>query len=134
VTQPPPSVPPELKYGCVIVAEMCDRNGIRKTRPGIVLTPTDRISAASPLLVMAITTTFSEPPPPWHVPLPWNPDPRRVRTRLARRSAAVVTWVDQLGVSDVLAVRGEVPIKVMREIEAQLTAWSEQQTKGGGHS
>jgi mRNA-degrading endonuclease toxin of MazEF toxin-antitoxin module len=133
MTQPSQNVPLELKYGCVIVAEMSDRNGIRKTRPGIVLTPTERISEASPLLVMAITTTFSEAPPPWHVPLPWNPDPGHVRTHLARRSAAVVTWVGQLGVSDVLAVRGEVPIRVMREIEAQLSAWSEQQTREGGH-
>lgn len=129
MTQPPLNVPHGLKYGGIIVAEMRDRNGFRKVRPGLVITPTDRISETAPLLVMAITSTFSEPPPAWHVPLPWNADPRRVRTGLARRSAAVVEWVDQITVSDILAAKGEVPARVMREIERQLAAWAEQQAR-----
>ena len=65
----------------------------------------------------------------WHVPLPWNPDPRRVRTRLAQRSAAVVNWVDAIRPEDVLDVKGDVPAKELAEIERQLNAWLH--TQGG---
>jgi hypothetical protein len=81
----------ELRYGQIALAEFTDRNGFRKTRPGIILTPTAQILRGQPLVVMAITSTFREPPPLWHVELPWNPDPRKVRTGLVRRSAAVVS-------------------------------------------
>ena len=80
---------------------------------------------------MAVTTTFPDPPPKWHVPLPWNPDPRRVRTGLAQRSAAVVNWVDVIPPGGALQVRGEVPAKVMRQVEAQLAAWAEEEAGGG---
>ena len=120
---------PELRYGRLVWARLIDRNGFGKDRPCVVLTPTERIHRGQPLLVMAITTTFAEPPPLWHVPLPWNPDPRRVRTRLAQRSAAVVEWVNVIRPEDVLDVKGDVPAKEMRQIEGQLDAWM--QTRGG---
>jgi mRNA-degrading endonuclease toxin of MazEF toxin-antitoxin module len=94
-----------------------DRRGNAKRRPAIILTPTHLIRPDSDLLVMAITTTLPEPPPPWHVPLPWNADARKVVTRLAQRSAAVVNWVDVVRVSDVLEINGVLPAKVLREIE-----------------
>jgi hypothetical protein len=56
--------------------------------------------------------------------LPWNPDPRRVRTRLAQRSAAVVNWIDVIRLEDVLATKGEVPARIMRTIEELLAKWS----------
>jgi mRNA-degrading endonuclease toxin of MazEF toxin-antitoxin module len=111
---------PSWKYGQLVWARVTDRNGFAKERPCIVITPTERIRPTEALLVMAVTTTFPDPPPQWHVQLPWNADPRRVKTRLARRSAAVVNWVDVIAPDDVLDVRGEVPVKVMREIEEQL--------------
>jgi hypothetical protein len=60
--------------------------------------------------------------PAWHVPLPWNPDPRRVGAGLAQRSAAVVEWIDTIGVGDVLDVKGQVPPAVMSKIERELTS------------
>jgi hypothetical protein len=66
---------------------------------------------------MAITTTFPNPAPAGHVRLPWNHDPRKVATRLAQRSAAVVSWVDVVRGREVLEVKGTVPPKVMREIQ-----------------
>jgi hypothetical protein len=71
---------------------------------------------------MAVTTSFPEPPPEDHVPLPWNPDPRRVGTRLAQRSAAVVTWLDTLYPDEVIEHRGQVPPRVMKEIQDKLRA------------
>jgi mRNA-degrading endonuclease toxin of MazEF toxin-antitoxin module len=121
---------PQLRYGQLIWASVLDRNGFAKERPCIVITPTDQIGEARSLLVMAVTTTFPDPPPKWHVPLPWNPNPRRVRTGLARRSAAVVQWVDVIPPEGVLQVRGEVPAKVMKQVESQLAEWVREQ-KGG---
>ena len=109
-----------LAYGRVIWARLVDRHGYSKERPGIIMTPSDRIHGDSPLLVMAITTSFTDPPPRWHVPLPWNPDPRRVGTRLAQRSAAVVDWLDTIDAAEVLDVKGQVPDKVMKRIEMEL--------------
>jgi mRNA-degrading endonuclease toxin of MazEF toxin-antitoxin module len=108
----------ELRYGRLVWARVVDRNGVPKERPCVIVTPTARIRGEEPLLVVAVTTTFPEPAPRWHVELPWNPDPRRVRTRLARRSAAVVNWLDTIGVDDVLDVKGDVPAEAMRRIEA----------------
>jgi mRNA-degrading endonuclease toxin of MazEF toxin-antitoxin module len=113
-----------LRYGGIVWARVMDRNGIRKERPCIVMTPTARISREQPLLVVAITTTFADPPPKWHVALPWHPDPRRVGTGLARRSAAVVNWLDTIRVDDVLDVKGSVPPAVMRRIEAIQEEWA----------
>ena len=73
-------------------------------------------------MVMAVTTTFPEPPPADHVLLPWNADPRRVGTRLARRSAAVVTWLETLYPDEVLEANGDVPAAIMRELQKRLAA------------
>src|SRR5687767_7754770 len=89
-------------------AVLRDARGLRKERPAIILTQTAEISTESPLVVMAVTTTFAEPPPENHVPLPWHPDFRRVGTRLAQRSAAVITWLDTLYPDEVIDVKGQV--------------------------
>lgn len=99
---------------------MRDRNGFRKDRPAIILTPTAQISVAEPIVVMAITTSFPDPPPPYHIPLPWHVDSRRVRTRLAQRSAAVVTWLDTLYPDEVIDLAGDVPAPLMRDIQERL--------------
>jgi mRNA-degrading endonuclease toxin of MazEF toxin-antitoxin module len=106
-----------VKYGDIIWARVRDRRGIAKERPCIIITPTELIRPDGELLLMAITTTFPDPPPQWHVPLPWNPDFRRVGTRLAQRSAAVITWLDVVPAQEVRQVMGRVPPKQLREIE-----------------
>src|SRR5262249_47585948 len=97
-------------------------NGFRKERPAIILTPTGQIAGDNPIVVMCITTRYPEPPPSNHVPLPWHADPRRVATRLARRSAAVLDWLDTLYPDEVLAIKGEVPRKLMEVIQQHLAA------------
>lgn len=123
--------PTALRYGRLIWARVIDRNGVPKERPCIIITPTARLSEEETLLVMAVTTTFPEPAPAWHVELPWNPDPRRVRTGLARRSAAVVNWLDVIRKTNVLEVKGDVPSGTMRRIEQGQVEWVKAQAGGG---
>ena len=52
---------------------MRDRKGVRKERPVIILTATDDIRPDESLEVMAVTTSFSDPPPADHIELPWHP-------------------------------------------------------------
>ena len=96
----------ELRYGRVIWAVLKDHNGVRKRRPAVILAPTNQISATEPFVVAAVTTTFRNPPPADHVELPWNPDARRVSTRLAQRSAAVVSWLEPLYADEVDEAQG----------------------------
>jgi len=111
---------PELGYGRIIWASVRDRRGFRKDRPCIIISRSEDIRADRPIAVMAVTTTFSDPPPHWHVTLPWNNDPRRVVTRLSERSAAVVEWLDWVDPRDVLDFGGEVPAAKLAEIDRLL--------------
>jgi|SRR6266550_9104167 len=88
----------------------------------VVLTPASDIEENSPLVVMCITTSFPNPPPEDHILLPWNADPRRVETKLAKRSAAVVSWLDTLYPDEVLELKGRVPGLVMERIQSRLRA------------
>ena len=111
---------PDLRYGRIIWARVTDTRGYRKDRPCIVLTPTAEITHNAPMVVMAITTTFPDPTPPDCVVLPWNNDPRKTRTQLSRRSAAVTTWLETIYPDEVLPVRGDVPAHVMQAIQTKL--------------
>jgi hypothetical protein len=97
-----------------------DPRGFRKERPAIVLTPTAEIEADLPIVVMAVTTTFGDPPPEHHVTLPWNADPRCVGTRLRQRSAAVVTWLDTLYPDEIIDFKGDVPPAIMSDLQRRL--------------
>jgi hypothetical protein len=70
--------------------------------------------------MMAITTTFPDPPPPNHIELPWHPDRRRVSTGLARRSAAVVSWLDTIYLDEVDEIIGQTPPRKLTEILTRL--------------
>jgi mRNA-degrading endonuclease toxin of MazEF toxin-antitoxin module len=115
---PPPLS--DLRYGRIVEATFTDHNGFQKQRPAIILTPTEQITVGGQVVLMAITTTFADPPPADHIPLPWNPDSRRVSTRLARRSAAVVNWLAVVTTHDILGVRGQVPTPHMARIQQEL--------------
>jgi hypothetical protein len=82
---------------------------------------TDAISADEPLLALAVTTTFPDPPPDDCVPLPWHPQ-GRVLTGLRKRSAAVLSWIVSLDIADVLMLHGDVPAPLMHEILRRLDA------------
>jgi hypothetical protein len=81
----------EIRCGSIVWAVVRDHHGFRKRRPVIILTPDDEISEDQPLAIMAITTTYPDPPERDQIELSWNADRRKVGTGLARRSAAVLT-------------------------------------------
>ncbi len=111
-----PKPTPELRPGRLGWATIADpRGGNPKRRPVIVIDASDPAA----VVVMGVTTSFPDPPPAGHVPLPWNPDPRRVGTRLAKRSAAVVNWVAAIDAQDIEDLTGNVPASVLAEIERQ---------------
>jgi hypothetical protein len=111
--------PDDLRLGRIVWANVRDRRGIQKQRPLIVLTRTAEIYPDEPLVALAITTTFTDPPPPDHVPLPWHPQ-GRVITKLRKRSAAVLSWVVEIHPQDVRQIGGDVPIRLMIELLQRL--------------
>ena len=110
-----------LQFGRIVWAEMADANGIPKLRPGVIVTPSDRITPAVPLDVIAVTSRVPEPLPQDHVLLPWHAQ-RHPRTGLNRKCAAVWTWVVRLCHTDIREVAGVVPGAVMLEILSKVTA------------
>jgi mRNA-degrading endonuclease toxin of MazEF toxin-antitoxin module len=115
------NAPGNLRYGCIIWALLSDRNGVQKKRPAVVITPTDEIGDDLPLFVVAITSRLPRGDlPPWHVELPWNQSRRQVCTGLYVRSAAVVTWIQQISLRDVLDIQGRVPTATMDRIQREL--------------
>ncbi len=85
----------------------------------IILTPTADIREDEPLIVLAITTTFPDPPPEDHILLPWSSRGQSL-TRLRKRSAAVLSWVAEVPIEDVSGLEGDVPEKLMIEILERL--------------
>ena len=110
---------PALRYGRVVYAWIKDRRGFSKMRPALVLTADELIDKDAALIVAAITTTFTDPPPKRHLPLPWHPR-GRVSTQLRKRSAVVLDWQSVIRPDDVIGFGGDVPARVMLEIERRL--------------
>jgi hypothetical protein len=108
-----------IRHGRIVYAWIKDRTGHGKLRPALVLAEDDQISPHDELTVIAITTTFADPPPLFCVALPWHPRGHPV-TRLHQRSAAVVNWLSLIHFSDVVGYGGDVPSKTMRLIEQKL--------------
>lgn len=113
-----PAKRPELRRGRIVWGMVVDKKGNKKSRPAVIWTPTDQIKPDRPLVVLAITTTFPDPPPEDHVPLPWDPK-KRAGTGLAKRSAVVLTWFDQIQ-QEGLELKGEVPAKLIALIEEKI--------------
>jgi hypothetical protein len=107
--------------GRIVWAEIADANGIRKLRPAVVVTPTDRLSPAGPIDIVAITSRLPDPLPDDHVLLPWHPR-GHPRTRLNRRCAAVCTWLGRITEADVQDVAGIVPTSVLSAILTKVAA------------
>jgi hypothetical protein len=117
--------PSEISTGSIVWAMVRDQRGYRKRRPAIVLTPTSEISLDEPILLVAITTTYPEPPPSDCLELPWNPDPRRVATGLGYRSAAVVSWLEPVYLDEVDSLVGRIPPRLLMEIQRRVSGFDE---------
>ena len=114
-------MPQPLMTGRIVWSELADANGIRKLRPAVIVTPTNRITPGGPLDVVAITSRLSNPLPDDHVLLPWHPQ-AHPRTRLNRRCAAVCTWVARISDIDIQDLGGVVPAPLMQSILAEVAA------------
>jgi hypothetical protein len=79
----------------------------------------DEIATGGELVVVAVTTTFADPPPENCVPVPWHPRGHPV-TKLTRRSAAVCDWIVAIDPHEIGGFAGDVPSKIMRLIEDKL--------------
>jgi mRNA-degrading endonuclease toxin of MazEF toxin-antitoxin module len=115
-----PARRPDLRRGRIIWVTLADSRGNLKRRPALILTATADIRADEPFEVMAISTSFPDPPPANHVELPWHNDPRRAVTRLRTRSAAVINWLRSVHPNDVADHAGDVPPALMLEILRRL--------------
>src|SRR5438128_509948 len=110
-----------VRFGQIVWAEIADANGIRKLRPAVIVTPTERFTSGGPLDVVAVTSRLASPLPDNYVLLPWHPQ-RHPRTGLNRRCAAVCTWLAQILEADIRDVAGIVPAAVMRTILTTVAA------------
>ena len=126
-----------LQLGRIVWAEIADANGFPKLRPVVVVTPSDRITPAAPLDVIAVTSRIPGPLPHDYVLLPWHAQ-GHPRTGLNRKCAAVCTWVARIRPADVRGMAGVVPGAVMLEILSKVTALrsppSDPSTEAGGYS
>src|SRR6266540_843287 len=92
-----------------------DPRGNAKRRPVVIVTADHQIAVGRQIVGVAVTTTFPDPPPADHVPLPWDPTRRSV-TRLRRRSAAVCTWLVPFEPDAVDEIGGHVPAGTLLQI------------------
>ncbi|HWB52697.1 MAG TPA: type II toxin-antitoxin system PemK/MazF family toxin, partial [Tepidisphaeraceae bacterium] len=106
-----------IRHGRIIFCWIKDHNGHAKLRPAVIVS--QDIRPAGLLVVMAITTTFSDPPPEFCIALPWHPREHPV-TRLRKRSAAVVNWLATISSDDIIGFGGDVPKGIMQIIREKL--------------
>jgi mRNA-degrading endonuclease toxin of MazEF toxin-antitoxin module len=108
-------VPGALRQGAIVWSTATDPNGVVKRRPLVIITADAEIAVRDRIAAVAITTTFAEPPPADHVPLPWDPTGRSA-TRLRRRSAAVPGWVVSMATAELEPTGGYVPAAVLLQV------------------
>src|SRR5690242_5073743 len=111
----------KLSFGQIIWVEVADANGIRKVRPAVIVTPTDRITDDALVDIVAITSTLPDPIPADHVLLPWHAQ-GHPRTGLKRRCGAVCSWRAGILPDEVQNVAGSVPGPLMVEILKKIAA------------
>lgn len=85
------SDPHGLRYGQIVLATVSDGHGNTKTRPVVIVTRTDQISADRPMLAVCVSTQVEHPTPDDHVALPWS-NPRHPRTGLNKPNVAKCNW------------------------------------------
>jgi hypothetical protein len=107
-----PAARGQLTQGSVVWARVSDPRGHQKLRPLVILTDSSEIVLDSPVVGVAVTTSFPDPPTREYVELPWASHGHPA-TRLRRRSAAACRWLVRLLPSEVEDVKGYVPSKVL---------------------
>ena len=96
--------------GRIVRADVSDPQGHnRKCRPVVLISVTDDTPEARRYLAVALTTRFTQPPSNVEVPIPWNRDPTKVRTRLTKPCVAKCSWLVEIAESDIQSYAGVVP-------------------------
>lgn len=104
-----------FQQGTIVWITAADSHGNRKRRPVVIITSNEDLAARAKIVGVAVTTTFSEPPPQGHVEIPWDAT-GRARTGLRRRSAAVCNWLVTFEAEDIDSVIGHVPAATLLAI------------------
>ena len=110
-----------IRQGDIVWVAATDPRGNVKRRPVVVVSSTPADAADGAFVAVCITTTFPDPPPPGHVPIPWDPSGRSA-TRLRRRSAAVPAWLVTAAVGDAEETGGRLPDAILLQLLNQLPA------------
>ena len=115
--------------GSVVWAMIADRNGHKKCRPAVILTPTNEIVAGTTLVGVAVTGTPTIPKPPRHVELPSHPN-RHPETGLYKKCWAVCEWVVTFVIEEIDEVVGQVPESHFILIQAFVKSKAEESESG----
>lgn len=118
------AAPGQPTQGSIVWADVADPRGQTKRRPLVILTASGEVLLDAPIVGVAITTSFPEPPPHEYIELPWHPRGHPA-TRLRRRSAAACHWLVRLQPSDIVETKGYVPTRVLIEILARVRQLNE---------
>ena len=105
----------KIAQGTIAWAEVADTKGLKKTRPIVVITETSEIVFDQPIVAVAITGTYPDPPTDEYVELPWIRS-RHPATGLCKRSAAVCNWQITIKPSDIKDARGYLQTKYLLQI------------------
>jgi len=100
----------DLRQGHIVFARVDDGCGNIKRRPVLILSEDADIAAGRPIVAVAVTTTYPDPPPSVAVELPWHRD-GAASTGLRRRSAAIATWAVVVDAAAVERVVGVAPLR-----------------------
>jgi mRNA-degrading endonuclease toxin of MazEF toxin-antitoxin module len=107
-----------MQQGTIVIALVPDPAGANpKERPLVVVSPTVDVEAGKPIVAVAISTQFAEPPATTEVKLPFHPR-GSARTGLTKPCVAKCNWLCTLPQSDVRATRGYVSGNVLKSILA----------------
>ena len=115
-------MPPPLIPGRIVWATIPDPNGVNPKRRAVVLLvgEKDLPTPSSPLLGVAVTSTFKKPLAEDQVSLSWNP--QKAGTGLTKPCVAVCSWLVAIHRADIADndISGVVPPRQMVEIQQKV--------------
>jgi mRNA-degrading endonuclease toxin of MazEF toxin-antitoxin module len=115
-----------LCRGRIVRVEVLDpQNRNPKSRPAVIVTPTDEIRPDGDVILVAITGSVNAAPAEAQVALPWHAQ-GQAGTRLTKPSVAVCSWVFTSPVSKIQIYGGMVPDRQMLQILDKINALSPQ--------
>lgn len=107
----------ELQQGSIVWDTVADARGFtkRNPRPVVIITATEEIFLDQPIVGVAVTTRFHDPPSREEVLLPWDRQGHPA-TGLRHPSAAVCNWLVPVRRSELGQIEGYAPKRVLLEI------------------